>query len=160
MRHSRVGRNELEEARAIPAVGPINAAMIANLDAPQMALRELRRLYADPATSSPTSRRAIGLWAGHFGDAALALAAMRSAVTEQGGQAVYLWLPQLKEMRQLPEFKAFLREIGIVAHWQEYGWPAICRQRDAASLTAMTRRWPPVDTCVTTTRRSSRSSVF
>jgi hypothetical protein len=33
-------------------------------------------------------------------------------------------------MRQLPEFKAFLREIGIVAHWQEYGWPEICRPLD------------------------------
>ncbi len=48
-------------------------------------------------------------------------------MTEQGGQAAYLWLPQLKEMRQLPEFKALLRDIGIVAHWQQYGWPDICR---------------------------------
>ena len=30
-------------------------------------------------------------------------------------------------MRQLPEFKAFLRNIGIVAYWQEYGWPEICQ---------------------------------
>ena len=48
----------------------------------------------------------------------------------QGGQTVYVWLPQLKEMRQLPEFKAFLREIGIVAYWHEYGWPDICRPLD------------------------------
>jgi tetratricopeptide (TPR) repeat protein len=129
MRHLRVGRNELEEARAIRAADPINAAMIENLDAPQTALRELHRLYATGPTD-PNGVRTIGLWAGHFGDAALALAAMRSAVTEQGGQAVYLWLPQLKGMRQLPEFKAFLREIGIVAYWQEYGWPDICRPLD------------------------------
>jgi len=25
---------------------------------------------------------------------------------------------------------SFLRGIGIVAHWQEYGWPEICRQLD------------------------------
>jgi TolB-like protein/DNA-binding winged helix-turn-helix (wHTH) protein len=130
MRHLRVGRNELDEARAIPAADPINAAMIENLDAPDIALPELRRLYAVTGPTDPNGVRNIGLWAGYFGDAALALEAMRSAVTEQGGQAIYLWLPQLKETRQLPAFKQFLREIGIVAHWQAYGWPDICRQLD------------------------------
>jgi TolB-like protein/DNA-binding winged helix-turn-helix (wHTH) protein len=131
MMHLRVGRNELEEARAIRDLDPINAAMIASLDAPQTALRELRSLYAATEPVNPNrwnAWRDIGLWAGHFGDAALALDAMRSAVTEVGGaQMAYVWLPQLEEMRQLPEFKAFLREIGIVAYWQEYGWPDICR---------------------------------
>jgi TolB-like protein/DNA-binding winged helix-turn-helix (wHTH) protein len=128
MRHLRIGRNELEQARAIPTTDPINAAMIEHLDAPEIALRELRRLHAVTG-DNPNGRRNIGLWAGHFGDATLALDAMRSAIDEQGGQAVYLWLPQLKAMRQLPEFKKYLRKIGIVAHWQEYGWPDICRQR-------------------------------
>jgi TolB-like protein/DNA-binding winged helix-turn-helix (wHTH) protein len=127
MRHLRVGRNELEEARAIPAADPINEAMIENLDAPEIALRELHRMFAATGLDRPNDRRDIGLWAGHFGDARLALDAMRSAVTEQGGLAVYLWLPQLKEMRQSPEFKEFIREIGIVAHWEAYGWPDICR---------------------------------
>jgi TolB-like protein/DNA-binding winged helix-turn-helix (wHTH) protein len=130
MRHLRVGRNELEEARAIRAADPLNAAMIENLDSPEIALRELSRLYAVTGPTDANGVRSIGLWAGHFGDAALALEAMRSAVTEQGGQAVYLWLPQLKKMRQLPEFRAFLHEIGVVAHWQEYGWPEICRPLD------------------------------
>lgn len=130
MRHLRVGRNELEEARAIPAADPINAAMIEHLDAPEIALRELRRLYSVTGPTNPGGLRHIGLWAGYFGDAALALDAMRSAVTEQGGLAVYLWLPQLKDMRQLPGFKELLREIGIVAHWQAYGWPDICRPLD------------------------------
>jgi hypothetical protein len=71
------------------------------------------------------------LWAGHFGDAALALDAMSSLVAEHSAQTVYLWHSQLKQMRQLPEFKALLRDIGIVAHWKEYGWPAICRPLDS-----------------------------
>jgi hypothetical protein len=100
---------------------------IEHLDSPEVGLRELRRLYADTGPDNPNGRRNIGLWAGHFGDPALALDAMRSAINEQGGQAVYVWLPQLKAMRQLPEFRAFLREIGIVAYWQEYDRPAIRR---------------------------------
>jgi TolB-like protein/DNA-binding winged helix-turn-helix (wHTH) protein len=128
MMHLEVGRNELGRARAIPVADPINAAMIASLDDPQAAIRELHRWYVDPVVAGrPQNRRDIALWAGHFGDAALALAAMRSVVTEVSSRTIYLWMPQLKGMRQLPEFKALLREIGIVAHWQEYGWPDICR---------------------------------
>ncbi len=131
MMHLEIGRNELERARAIPAAGPINPIMIANLDDPQTALRELNRLYADPAVAEgPLNRRDIALWAGHFGDAALALDAMRSLVAKASAQAVYLWLPQFEEMRQLPEFRALLRDLGIVAHWDAYGWPAICRRLD------------------------------
>lgn len=126
--HLEAGRNDLERARAIPAAGPINATMIANLDHPQAALDELHRLYADSAVAEGTlNRRDIALWAGHFGDASLALDAMRSLVANASVQAVYLWLPQFREMRQLPEFKTLLRDIGIVAHWDAYGWPAVCR---------------------------------
>jgi TolB-like protein/DNA-binding winged helix-turn-helix (wHTH) protein len=128
MMHLEIGRNEVARAGAIPVAGPINAAMIARLDDPQAALRELHRLYADPVVAGPPlNRRDIALWAGHFGDPPLAFAAMRSVVTEASGRTLYLWMLQLKEMRQLPDFKALLREIGIVAHWQEYGWPDICR---------------------------------
>ena len=131
MMHLEVGGNELERARTIPATGPINAAMIASLDNPQAAVRELHRLSADPVvTANPGNRRDIGLWAGHFGDPTLALTAMRAAMTEAPARALYLWFPQLKEMRQLPEFKEFLREIGIVAYWREYGWPEICQPLD------------------------------
>ena len=135
MMHFEVGRNELERARAIPAAGPINASMIASLDDPQTALRELHRLYEDPSVAEPVlNHRDIALWAGYFGDAQFALDAMRSLVTANSAQAVYLWLPQLEQMRQLPEFGALLREIGIVAHWQEYGWPEICRPLDGESF--------------------------
>ncbi len=129
MMHLRIGRHELEEARKIPVDDPINATMIATLDAPETALRELHRLYAETALDNPNGQRDIGLWAGHIGDTTLALEAMRSAINEQGGQAAYLWLPQLRAMRQLPQFRAFLREVGIVDYWQTYGWPDICRAR-------------------------------
>lgn len=125
MMHLAVGRNELARARSIPATGPINPAMLAHLENPQAALRELHLLYADPvAAQLARGRRDIAIWAAHFGDAPLALDAMRSAVTEQGGQAVYLWLPQFQPLYRLPGFQDLLREIGIVAYWEEYGWPA------------------------------------
>jgi hypothetical protein len=131
MMHLEVGRGDLERARAIPAAGPINAIMIANLEDPRAALHELHRLYEDSAVAEGIlNRRDIALWAGHFGDDDLALEAMRSLIAKASAQAVYLWRPQFKQMRQRPEFKALLRDIGIVAHWEKYGWPAICQPLD------------------------------
>ena len=126
--HWLVGRNELAEARTIRTADPLNAAMLASLDAPEEALAQLRRDYAATAAGNPNRRRDISLWAGHFGDPALALEAMRAAIDEQGGQMVYIWLPQLAAMRKLPAFKAYMHDIGMVAYWNEYGWPPFCRR--------------------------------
>jgi hypothetical protein len=52
---------------------------------------------------------------------------MRAAVNQQPGQMIFAWLPQLAEMPRLPEFKVYLRDIGIVDYWKEYGWPDLCR---------------------------------
>ena len=126
-----IGRNELAEARAIEMPDPLDAAMLASLDTRDEALAELRRAYADTVPGNPSLRRDIGVWAGHFGDPELALDAMRAAIDEQGGIAVFLWYPQLAPLRRLPEFKAYMRDIGMVAYWQEYGWPPLCRPLDA-----------------------------
>ncbi len=104
--------------------------MLANLDAPEKARAELRSAFSATVDGNPNRRRDIGLWAGHFGDPMLALDAMRAAIDEQGSQTVYLWLPQLAPMRRLPEFKTFMRDIGMVEYWQEYGLPSFCRQAD------------------------------
>lgn len=128
--HALVGRNEVDGARAVPIDDPLNTAMLERLDTPEEALAELRRVHAAHGSGNPGRSRDIALWAAHFGDTALALEAMRAAIDEQGGQMVYVWLPQLAAMRQVPEFKAYLREIGMVAYWQEYGWPSSCRPLD------------------------------
>jgi tetratricopeptide (TPR) repeat protein len=128
--HWLVGRHELEEARAHPIADPLNAAMLDSLDDPQQALAKLGRAYAYAATvpGDPNRLRDISLWAGHFGNAVLALDAMRAATDERAVLIAYAWLPQLADMRRLPEFKILLRDIGMVAYWQEYGWPDFCQE--------------------------------
>jgi hypothetical protein len=128
MMHWRVGRNEFAAARDVPPEGAINTAMIGQLDDPEAARADLRRLYEASAPGNPDIRRDIALWAAHFGDTDLAMDAMRAAVTEQGEVLLYVWLPQFRPVRQLPEFRDLLRDVGIVAHWDAYGWPAICRR--------------------------------
>jgi hypothetical protein len=39
----------------------------------------------------------------------------------------HFWNSTLTELLQLPEFKAFIRDIGLLAFWQETGFPPICR---------------------------------
>jgi TolB-like protein/DNA-binding winged helix-turn-helix (wHTH) protein/tetratricopeptide (TPR) repeat protein len=129
--HWLVGRKQLAAASTLGISDPLNASMLASLEAPDRdrALGELRSAYDSMRKGNPNVARTIGLWAGHFGDPMLALAAMRAAIDEQSAQATYLWLPQLTAMRRLPEFNAYMREIGLVDYWREYGWPEFCRER-------------------------------
>jgi len=39
----------------------------------------------------------------------------------------HLWAPGFAKLRQLPEYKQFLRDFGLVDLWKERGWPDLCR---------------------------------
>jgi TolB-like protein/Flp pilus assembly protein TadD len=39
----------------------------------------------------------------------------------------WLWTHSFSGLRQLPEFKQFLRDAGLVEIWNERGWPDLCR---------------------------------
>jgi len=41
--------------------------------------------------------------------------------------AFYLWAPGFSPLRQLPEYKQFLRDFGLVDLWKERGWPDLCK---------------------------------
>jgi TolB-like protein/Flp pilus assembly protein TadD len=40
------------------------------------------------------------------------------------------WTPGFSGLRQLPEYKQFLTDIGLVDLWKERGWPDLCRPTD------------------------------
>ena len=42
-----------------------------------------------------------------------------------GGLFLVLY-PAMCEVRQLPRFKEFVIEIGLVDYWKQYGWPDLC----------------------------------
>jgi hypothetical protein len=43
-------------------------------------------------------------------------------------QTYAIWRPVYRDMRKLPRFKEFVRQIGLVDYWREYGWPDMCRR--------------------------------
>ncbi len=128
--HWLISRDEIDQARAIPIADPLDAKMLASLDARDLALAHLRGALATHDPDIPNGYIDIGLWAGHFGDAALAFQAMREMANAGGGRMAYVWMPQLEAMRALPEFEAYLRDVGMVAYWQEHGWSPICEPLD------------------------------
>lgn len=38
----------------------------------------------------------------------------------------YLWAPEYSELRQMPEFRQLLSDIGLVELWKKRGWPDLC----------------------------------
>jgi hypothetical protein len=61
-----------------------------------------------------------------FGDPELALASIERATSRNAQNAFLLWLPAMREVRQLPRFKAFVRD-GLVDYWRQHGWPTLCQ---------------------------------
>mgnify|MGYP001550548516 CR=1 FL=1 len=39
----------------------------------------------------------------------------------------YLWAPEHSELRQMPEFRKLLVDIGLVELWKKRGWPDLCQ---------------------------------
>jgi hypothetical protein len=43
-----------------------------------------------------------------------------------GSEAIYLWAPPYKAVRQTERFKKFVRDAGFVDYWRAKGWPDLC----------------------------------
>jgi TolB-like protein/Tfp pilus assembly protein PilF len=100
----------------------LNQVMQALLDKPEEAIAELKLFMADPAYNNPIRSGGIATWASYFGEHELAL-----QVYKQLDPVFTIWRPIHKEMRQLPEFKDFVREIGLVDYWRKSGkWGDFC----------------------------------
>ena len=126
-----LGRGEGERAKALMRTYqsdfPIVREVLERFDTPPAALVKLRTLHADPAYADPNSQSAIAAYAAYFHDPQLALRAMRKATDIAKGHARQFWMPLFREVRQMDEFKAYMREIGLVEYWRQYGWPDLCR---------------------------------
>jgi adenylate cyclase len=103
----------------------INDVAKDHLTSPKEGLADLHRLYAENDRTC-WELMSISMWAAYFGDPEFALDAMEKSVSINA-TTNYSWFPVFHEVRQLPGFKEFVREIGLVDYWKEYGWPDLCR---------------------------------
>jgi len=100
-----------------------------HLDSPKEGLSLLHQLYSDEDNLSEVNITDIALFAAYFGDPDFAIDAMERGVKIHARGLFKIWYPVMKKVRQLPRFKEFVREIGLVEYWNEFGWPDtnICR---------------------------------
>lgn len=100
------------------------------LNSPQIGVEELRRLYASNSNLSTFNLMEISWWAAHFGDPEFALDLIEKVLNVDHSSGFIMWWPVMKEVRQLPRFKKFVKEIGLVDYWNKFGWPDICHELD------------------------------
>ena len=110
----------------IPAVGRINAIGVEHLKSPQEGIAKLGLLYKENNRLTIIELGEISIWAAYFGDPEFALNAIERSARYHNNRLSLIWAPVMKEVRQLPRFKEYVREIGLVDYWKQYGWPDLC----------------------------------
>jgi tetratricopeptide (TPR) repeat protein len=100
--------------------------LVDHLKSPKEALEELRLLYSSDKSLSSEDIEFMACIAAHQGDPEFALSLMEGSISLQASGFNTIWFPVMQEVRQLPRFKEFLREIGLVDYWKEYGWSDLC----------------------------------
>jgi adenylate cyclase len=123
----RLAAGEVDSADDIGLAGPINDAVKPYFDMPARAVEVLQELSVDPAYSEQRLQTEIAIWAGYFGAPEFALEILQELIARNSQNLYAAWFPQMAAMRQLPEFKTLLREVGFLEYWNEFGWPDICR---------------------------------
>ncbi len=103
-----------------------DAVVKEHLDSPKEGLAELRRIYNNDDNLSGSNFREISVWAAYFGDLEFAMESMEKAVIKSSHYLSSYWYPVMKEVRQLPRFKEFIKKTGLVDYWNKFGWPDFC----------------------------------
>ena len=103
-------------------------------ESPEEGLSELRRFYKSDVKLSSNDFITVSIWAAYFGDPELALDTMEQSVKIHATSLHDFWAPLFHETRQLPGFREFVRDIGLVDYWKRYGWPDLCHQTDSGDF--------------------------
>jgi TolB-like protein len=112
--------------------GAADVAEASLLDNPPAALARLHKIYADPHfDAQPLPLLILADWAAYFRDPAFSLELLRASHKPPRvdvGALWSLWLPIERDVRHLPAFKDFVRQLGLVDYWRTTGnWGDFCR---------------------------------
>ncbi len=109
-------------ARAIeheqPGAQNVHREMAQRLGDREIALSWLRNAFEN--SSVPDYYTVV--WASYYHDIELALAALQRSPDPWA-----FWLGVTADIRERPEFKSLVRELGLEAYWREFGWADYCR---------------------------------
>jgi TolB-like protein/tetratricopeptide (TPR) repeat protein len=99
------------------------------LDQPAEGLAEIRRIETTGLAEDPAALGTLAEWAAYYGDPEYSLSLLRRLPALDGSTILWinLWQPYMHNVRQVPGFKEFARELGLIDYWREYGWSNFCR---------------------------------
>jgi len=101
--------------------GGFPAALAKAFDHPDEARRVLSAALDMPECRNIFAEQVISLFAGAFGDADIAIAALQRCIVDRRGYAADLWNPAFIELRHDPRFKQIVIDIGLADHWRKTG---------------------------------------
>lgn len=113
-----------------PDYSMLYATLIDLLDSPDEARAFLLELASDSSRSWPYKYESIALLVAYFGDPVAAFNVFLNELQYTTIRYGSLWFPVMSDVRQLPEFKKFLRNIELVDYWKIHGWATLCRPVD------------------------------
>jgi tetratricopeptide (TPR) repeat protein len=97
------------------------------IKSPEEGLKVLRRIYSEDENIGSPELDGISICAAGFGDPEFAMSIIERMVTIDPAALFHIWSPVFHKVRQLPQFKELVREIGLVDYWEQFGWPDICQ---------------------------------
>jgi TolB-like protein len=108
---------------------PINRYMSDKLYDVPAARAAIAKAFADPAYQDATRIGVLSIWAHHYGNDELSLAAIRRATVDLHWTALQiLWGPETGGFRNDPRFKQIVRDLKIVDYWRATGnWGDYCK---------------------------------
>lgn len=124
----RLGIKDVVSVNEIPIIGQVKAMVKENIESPEEMLEELHRLYNSDSNLSNNDFLIMACYAAYLNDPSFALNALERSANLQNSGLFFIWAPIMEDVRKLPRFKEFLREIGLVDYWSEFGWPDFCRK--------------------------------
>lgn len=102
----------------------VDAGSLADRDA---VLGNAREQFENPQQQLATIQQFVALFAANFSDVELAVSAWRKTLQSSSAYMSFFWTPLMTPVRTHPGIKDALREAGLVAYWQQAGWPDLCR---------------------------------
>jgi hypothetical protein len=104
-------------------------------DPPQVAVQYVRKNYEEArARGLRADLLPMADFALLLGDRELSLEALRASASTQTLHGI--WRPALAEVRQMPEFEDFVRQVGLVDYWRASGdWGDFCHEAEEGKIT-------------------------
>ncbi|MEM7502898.1 MAG: hypothetical protein AAF417_12675, partial [Pseudomonadota bacterium] len=103
--------------------GPLQAVF----DSPEAAIVLMQEVADDPNRAWPSRYSMIATMAAYFGEPEIAFDILLREVRHTPIRFGTLWFPLMSDVRRLPEFKQFVRDVRLVDYWNAYGWSDYCR---------------------------------